>query len=114
MRADQRAIEGRFALQLQYAGVVGWQAEYVFHPTKKWRFDFAWPDELIAIEINGGTFRKGGGAHTGAGFRRDCVKGLAAAELGWTIITVMPEHVLDGRALQVIERRLAIERGREL
>ncbi|HAT10302.1 MAG TPA: hypothetical protein DCS97_06855, partial [Planctomycetes bacterium] len=31
-----------------------WIAEHRFHPTRKWRFDFARPDIHLAIEIDGG------------------------------------------------------------
>jgi hypothetical protein len=27
--------------------------EYRFHPTRKWRFDYAIPERMIAIEYNG-------------------------------------------------------------
>lgn len=29
--------------------------EHRFHPTRRWRFDFAWPDEKVALEVEGGT-----------------------------------------------------------
>lgn len=105
-RAGKTTGEEMFESQLTRSGVTGWVREHKFHGSRNWRFDFAWLDEMLAVEINGGTFRAKGGAHTGAGFRRDCVKGMAAIELGWTVITVMPEHVRQGRALQVLEKRL--------
>lgn len=108
--AKQKAAENLLAFQFDTVGVKGWVREYVFHDVRQWRLDFAWLDELLALEINGGTFRKGGGAHTGAGFKRDVEKYCAAYELGWTVIVVMPENVRQGRALQVVERRLRIIR----
>jgi len=33
--------------------------EYRFHPKRKWRFDFAWPDCQVAVEIEGGVWRAG-------------------------------------------------------
>ncbi len=32
--------------------------EYRFHPTRKWRFDVALPEQRIAIEVEGGIFIK--------------------------------------------------------
>lgn len=32
------------------------QAEYVFHWQRLWRFDYAWPELLVALEIQGGMF----------------------------------------------------------
>ena len=28
--------------------------ELVFHPVRRWRFDHAWPTQMIAVEIHGG------------------------------------------------------------
>ena len=56
--------------------------EFRFHPTRKWRFDFAYPEKKIAIEIEGGVWT--GGAHTrGKHFESDCEKYNAATLLGW-------------------------------
>jgi hypothetical protein len=58
--------------------------EYHFHPSRDWRFDFAFPERLVAVEIEGATFA--GGRHSrGAGFRDDCHKYNAAAGLGWRV-----------------------------
>ncbi len=60
------------------------QEEFHFHPTRKWRFDFAWPTEGVAVECEGGTYS--GGRHTrGTGFAKDCEKYNAATEMGWRV-----------------------------
>jgi very-short-patch-repair endonuclease len=41
----------------------GMKREYIFHATRKWRFDFAWPYLKIAVECDGGQWVKGGGRH---------------------------------------------------
>ena len=54
---------------------------------RNWRFDLAWPDLLLAVEIDGGSWSPGGGRHTrGAGFAEDCVKLSTAAALGWRVV----------------------------
>lgn len=59
--------------------------EYKFHPTRKWRFDFAWPDEKVAVEIEGGIW--GGGRHTrGSGYTKDCEKYNVAVVMGWRVL----------------------------
>jgi very-short-patch-repair endonuclease len=71
--------------------------EYRFHPRRKWRFDAAFPERMIAVEIDGGAFI--GGRHTrGAGFRRDCEKINAAGLLGWRVFRFLPEQVDDEMA----------------
>ena len=96
------------------ATLIEWDAlprpvtEYQFHPTRKWRFDFAYPDAKVAIEVEGGSFS--GGRHTrGAGFEEDCEKYNAAALRGWCVLRVTPRMIEDGRALSWIRRALQLE-----
>lgn len=96
-----------FAQQCQFAGLPTPISEYTFHPLRKWRFDFAFVDAKIALEIEGGAFLKDGGRHTrGAGFRNDLEKYAEAAILGYRVIRVLPEQVENGQALTWIERAL--------
>jgi very-short-patch-repair endonuclease len=61
-------------------------AEHTFHPTRKWRFDFACKSARCAIELDGGAFLPFGGRHgRGMGMVKDCEKYRAAADLGWRI-----------------------------
>lgn len=58
--------------------------EYIFHPVRRWRADFAHLDTRVLVEIDGGVWA--GGRHTrGGGFIEDCAKLNAAAVLGWTV-----------------------------
>ncbi len=66
-------------------------AEYRFHPTRRWRFDWAWPDQKVALEIDGGIWTRG--AHgRGAGIARDQEKTNHAAALGWRVLRVEPKN----------------------
>lgn len=78
--------------------------EHAFHPTRKWRFDLAWPDRQIAVEYQGGIYLSKGGHSTVAGLSRDYEKFTEAQLLGWKLILVTAQTVRDGRALQWIER----------
>lgn len=64
---------------------------------RQWRFDYAFPDKKIAVELEGGTFT--GGRHTtGTGYRGDCIKYNCAASLGWTVLRFtysMPLEYID-------------------
>ena len=60
------------------------ETEYRFHDKRRWRFDFAFPEEKIAVEIEGGTFSKS--RHTtGTGYEKDCEKYNAAVLNGWRV-----------------------------
>ena len=37
----------------QYPDIPEPTRELVFAPPRKWRFDFAWPEHLVAVEIDG-------------------------------------------------------------
>ena len=70
------------------------ETEYRFAPPRKWRMDFAWPIERVAVELDGGVYS--GGRHTrGSGFVKDCEKLNAATVRGWRVLrytTDMLEH----------------------
>lgn len=58
------------------------EREYKFHPTRNWRFDFAWPSLKIAVEVDGGQWLARGGRHNTDADRE---KMNTAAELGWRV-----------------------------
>jgi very-short-patch-repair endonuclease len=92
-------------LQFRVAKVPQPVTEYRFHPTRKWRFDYAWPEKSLALEEDGGGFV--GGRHSrGTGIEKDCEKFNEAAVLGWTVLRVTPRQVSDGRALAWVQEML--------
>lgn len=55
--------------------------ELVFHPLRKWRFDYAFEAQKLAVEI------EGQGRHqTYLGFRGDCEKYNSACLHGWRVL----------------------------
>ncbi len=78
-------LERELLFRLKVAGLPLPEPEYRFHPDRKWRFDFAYPEKKIAIECEGGVWNRG--RHTrGRGFIADCEKYNAAAIMGWKVI----------------------------
>lgn len=76
--------------------------EHKFALPRKWRFDFAWPDRKLAVEIEGGIYS--GGRHTrGKGYEADMEKYNAASRLGWTIMRFTTKQAKNGFALNTIE-----------
>lgn len=100
MRAGS-APEEALAFQLMVVKVGEPTREHRFHPVRRWRFDFAWPDCLIAAEIEGGQWIQGR-HNRGAGFEADCEKYSEAALLGWRIFRFTPAMVKSGYALKVL------------
>jgi hypothetical protein len=67
-------------------------AEYKFHDLRRWRFDYAWPDSKIALEVEGGIWT--GGRHTrGKGFIADLEKYNTASSIGWRIFRITPSQL---------------------
>src|SRR5688572_430123 len=68
--------------------------EYRFHPSRRWRFDLAWPALMVAFECEGGAWMGGRGRHTtGAGFSADCEKYSVAASMGWCVIRATTQQI---------------------
>jgi hypothetical protein len=77
------------------------EREYKFHPTRKWRFDFAWPNQMIAVEV------EGRGRHQSfGGFEADAEKYNSAALLGWRVFRYTPAMVKSGSAINEIMEAL--------
>ncbi len=92
-----------FAAIIQAAGLPAPETEYRFAPPRRWRFDYAWPANRLALEIEGGTWT--GGRHVrGRGYERDCEKYSEAALRGWRVLRVTSAMLRDGRALAMLER----------
>lgn len=82
-------------------GVPTPEREHRFHPTRKWRFDYAWPEQRVALEVEGGVWTRG--RHTrGAGFVRDMDKYNEATRLGWKLVRVLPDQLHSGYTAQLV------------
>ena len=103
------ALEQLFLQQCQLAGLPAPEREIMFCPGRKWRFDFAWPAQRVAVEIEGGTYSHGRKTKTGrvqksrhltpVGFYNDCRKYNAAAAGGWQVLRADAKMVRSGEAL---------------
>lgn len=70
--------------------------EFRFHPSRRWRFDFASPSLKLALEYQGhsttGKKKKAGGHETIGGMTRDCEKSNTAQAMGWTVLKFTALH----------------------
>jgi very-short-patch-repair endonuclease len=94
--------EETLAMMLRAYGV-DHEREYRFAPPRRWRADFAVPDRMLLVEVEGGVYANG--RHTrGAGYEADLVKYNAAALSGWTVLRYSTAMVKSGEAIvQIIE-----------
>lgn len=87
-------------------------AEYRFHPTRKWRFDFAWPEHKVAVELHGGAFVQG--AHVrGQHQASDFDKLNQAMLLGWKVLQFNTLHCKDMAGVVLIVRQAIVEASNE-
>ena len=82
------------------------EKEFRFHELRKWRFDFCWPTQKIAVEIQGGIW-KNGGHNRALGYLRDCEKLNEAQLLGYRVLYVCKEHIDNGLAIQWVKSALS-------
>ena len=80
-----------------------WKEEYVFMKGRRFRFDFAWPQHKIAVEIEGGTWTQGRHV-TGTGFAKDCEKYNLATLSGWKVYRFPTQMVRDRTAIQFMHK----------
>lgn len=85
------------------------EAEHKFHPTRKWRFDFAWPDFKVALENDGGVWINGG-HNRGSGWKKDTDKRNTAAELGWRLLRCTPNTLCTLATIESVRRALAYKK----
>lgn len=80
--------------------------EHKFHPTRKWRFDYAIPAHKIAIEVEGGVWT--GGRHTSPkGFLNDMEKYNTATIMGWRLLRTTPDRLCSNETLQMVRDIIA-------
>lgn len=103
-------LEAEMLRQMQEAGLPEAEREYKFHKIRRWRFDFAWPALMVAVEVHGGLW--GRGRHNSEpGFSNDCEKEATAQIMGWKVIRVTSAMIKSGMAIDFVEE--AVRRAEE-
>ena len=101
------ALEELFALQCEQAGLPTPVREYSAIPGRRYRWDFAWVDARVLVEINGGTYARMGHS-TGAGISRDYAKSNCAQLRGWRTLIFDRRMVESGEAVEFIGQALGL------
>ena len=89
--------------QVEAAGLMLPVEEYRFHATRRWRFDYAVIEKLLAFECEGGVWTSGRHIRP-TGFLKDMEKYNSAAMLGWRVFRFTPQMVKTGEALDLYEQ----------
>ena len=70
-----------------------------------WRMDYAWPDQMVALEVEGGVYT--GGRHTrGSGFVGDMAKYNAAGAMGWIVLRCQPKDLIKAATVEMVKRAM--------
>jgi len=95
-------LEDTLESQLALAGLPAATREYRAIDGRKFRWDFAWPEYGLLVEVQGGTWGKG--AHsTGAGISRDTEKLNLASLDRWFVMQFTPDQIRAGKALRWLQ-----------
>ena len=97
------SLEARLLWLMQDAGIPYPTVEHQFHEGRKWRFDFAWDEYDLAVEVEGATWMPNGRHTSGAGFRKDCEKYNQATLDGWRLLRFTSDMIDDGTAIATIK-----------
>lgn len=79
--------------------------EYRFDATRRWRFDYAFPAQRVALEVEGGAWTQG--RHTRPrGFLNDLEKYNAATVQGWRVLRTTPAELFTEKTLKMLLKTL--------
>lgn len=93
-------------VRLERAGLPVGVTQHRVVTGRQFRLDRAWPEQMVACEVQGGVWANG--AHSrGSGVQRDCVKLSMAAAVGWRVLPVTREMIESGEAVHLIAQALS-------
>lgn len=105
-------LESLFDRQIEERTLSRPSKELAFHEPepgqkkRRWRFDRAWPELKLAVEIEGGTWLRASRHTSGAGFHNDTVKYNTALVQGWRVLRFTSKSIRDGSAIEMVEKLL--------
>jgi hypothetical protein len=106
MPKNRKAVEDDFDFQIHAIGLPVPEREAKIVEGRKFRFDFVWPIQKLAIEIQGSTWIPSTGHTSGSGIARDYEKHNLAVLAGWRTLFFTSDAVRDGSALTILEKAL--------
>jgi hypothetical protein len=117
--ADIINPEKLLAIDIENAGLPPPIPQYKFHPKRRWRADFGWPDFFcsssddngdgiadepykLLVEVEGGIWMPKGRHIHPVGFTNDVIKYNNAVLLGWHLLRFTTDMVRDGTAINML------------
>lgn len=102
-KPERSLLEVALDSQILASSLPAPEIEYPFMRGRLWRFDFAWPREMLAVEVEGAVHR------IKSRFKGDIPKYAEALLLGWRVLRVGSDQVKDGTALTWIKKALDVD-----
>ena len=101
----------QLVLEREFSGIDAWENDFQERysrskRSKRYRLDFAHPNSLTGIEIQGGVYNRGRHV-TGSGYERDCRKYNLAYTSGWTIFLLTGAMAKDSAWLSLIASHIS-------
>lgn len=103
---DISSLEAKFIegwLEHAYTGFLGPEREVFFHPTRRWRIDFAWVPLKVGVEIQGGTWAAKSRHNSGSGLASCYEKLNEAQRLGWILLQMDAKYLTKANIKGTIE-----------
>lgn len=100
-------FEALLDFQMRTSSLPVFTRQFLFVPGRRFAADFAQEKFRLLIEVQGGIWRRGGGAHSHpSNIQRDVEKHQLAVLSGWHLFPVTTDEVKNGQALKLIELAL--------
>lgn len=101
-------LEDELALQIRAFELLPPTREFKYAiPGRRFKFDFAWEEERLLVEVQGATYVRGGHS-TGTGIARDMEKLNLATLAGWRVLQFDSKMIKTGAAIEIINQALEI------
>lgn len=98
------SLEDTFFVHIRAEGLPMPEREYRFS-NRRWRLDFAWPEQRMGVEIDGGMWI--GGAHNRpVRIAKDHEKRNFLTLMGWRVLVFTGEQVKRGEAVEQLKSLL--------
>lgn len=106
-------LEESLDWQIRAAQLPEPRRQYRFLENRRYRADFAWPGLKLLVELQGGKWVPGGGAHQRAKRWESDMERMNLAQLhGWILLQFSGDQVRSGEALSWIETAMEMLDGR--